>query len=262
MGKLASASAVVTLSLAGAAPADVLYGFDILDQSIFTIDTDSGSLKKYYGHAVSDYGGLDFDSAGNLYLEQAGSLFKVDLAAGTDTQIGDAYHHEFESFTIIGDKAYAADALDMHLYQIDLTTNIPTPIGAYGSKDYVITDLTSEKDGTLLGVRMKQDDVAQLDPETGIPLGVVATGLPDFVTSLAYGSHNNLWFIPAFDTTLYSLNLGTGQITPVLEGLDVIHVSGLTARVPSPGAGAILAIAGLAGLSRRRASGSNQKECA
>lgn len=251
MSKLALAGVAISLAISTSASADVLYGMDLGDQTIFTLDTSNGALQKFSGHAVNSFGGLDFDAAGNLWMETFGQLTKVDLGGGGDTVIGNN-GHAFESFTILGNTSYAADVFDGGMYNVDLNNNNANFLGSYGDTNTRITDLADNDAGRLWGVRIFQQDVIAIDPNTGANLGVVASGLPANCTSLAYGSNNNLWFIPAFETTLYSLDLGNGQITPVLQGLNLTHCTGLTSRVPAPGSAVLLGIAGLAATRRRR----------
>jgi len=251
MGKFALTGVAISFAIAATASADVLYGMDISDGSIFTLDTSNGQLDKFFGHGVNNFGGLDFDAAGNLYMEQFGALSKIDLGGGGDTQIGNN-GLALESFTILGNTPYSADVFDGNMYNIDLNNASASLLGSYGDTNTRICDLADDDANRIWGVRIFQQDVIQIDPATGANLGVVASGLPANVTSLAYGSNNNLWFIPAFETTLYSLDLGNGQITAVLQGLNVTHVTGLTSRVPAPGSAALLAVAGLAATRRRR----------
>lgn len=251
MSKYALAGVAVSFAIASTASADVLYGMDLGDGSIFTLDTSNGSLNKFFGHGVNNFGGLDFDAAGNLYMEQFGQLTKVDLGGGGDTQIGNN-GLALESFTILGNKAYSADVFDGNMYSVDLNNASGSLLGSYGDTNTRICDLADDDANRIWGVRIFQQDIIRIDPATGANLGVVASGLPANVTSLAFGSNNNLWFIPAFETTLYSVDLGTGKVSAVLQGLNVSHVTGLTGRVPAPGSAALLAVAGLAATRRRR----------
>jgi len=153
----------------------------------------------------------------------------------------------------VGDTGYAADVFDRFLYTIDLSSNAATAL-PISPRDSPITGLASS-DGTnprMYGALILDDEIIEIDPTTGDSLGVRVSGLPGSVTSLAYGSDDNLWFIPALRTTLYSADPETGTITATLMGLDVGHVSGLTAVLPGPGAIGLFGLAGLAGRRRRR----------
>lgn len=248
----AVAIGAAAFATATTANADLLYGIDIADQSIFTLDTNSGNLTKYFGFPVQNFGGLDFDSSGNLYLQQFGSLFRIDdLNNGQFTPIGGNNGRAFESFEIIGSTAYSADVFDGGLYRVDLNNNNASLVGVYGDDGSRITALASNESDTLYGARIFQSDVVRVNPNNGQVLGTIAQGLPANVTSLTAGSNNNLWFIPAFETTLYSIDLNSGQTTVVLQNLNVQHVTGL-AFIPAPGAGALIALAGAAAARRRR----------
>ncbi len=56
--------------------ADFLYGVDWTgeDAAIFTLDTVTGELTKYFGHPANDICALDFDSNGSVYLLQTSAL--------------------------------------------------------------------------------------------------------------------------------------------------------------------------------------------
>ena len=66
---------------AQAAQADYLYGinWDTDETYIFTLDTDTGEMAKYYGHPVDDISALDFDSSGQLYALTTHALFRIDI---------------------------------------------------------------------------------------------------------------------------------------------------------------------------------------
>jgi hypothetical protein len=249
MTKLLFAGIAISVGIGAAAQADLLYGTDINDGSIFTLDTTNGAIQKFFGHDAFGFGGLDWDSGGQLYLEQFGSLFKIDLGVSS-TEVGSDSGRAFESFEILGDTAYATDVFDGALYTVDLSNNNTTFVGTFGDESTPITALASNEANTLYGALFSQGEIVSVNPADGQITGTIATGLPANVTSLALGSNNNLWFIPAFETTLYSVDISTGQVTQVLFNLNVSHVSGLTSRIPAPGAAALVGVAGL--IARRR----------
>jgi hypothetical protein len=233
-------AAVIALSLTVSASADLLYGIDVGEETIFTLDTETGELIKYFGHPFVGcpqvHGGLDWDSQGNLYLEQYGLLFLIDLEhPENDVEIGSCNELDFECFEIVGDTGYAEGGSDGYLYTIDLSTNVATPLPIATCAPCPPCSCRSSgmasNDGTPLrmyGARTSLYDIIEIDPLTGENLGVVVSGLQDYATSLAYGSSGNLWYITALADTLYSCDPITGTVDMVLTGLSLNHVTGLT----------------------------------
>ena len=126
--------------------ADFLYGVDWIygDPAIFTLDTESGEITKYYGHPVNDICALDFDSNGDLYVLQTSALWKIDLLNPLDDEMIE-YNSDwtFESFEIIGDVGYTAHVFDGGLYILDLSNGDDSLVGYYGSEATRLTGLAS-----------------------------------------------------------------------------------------------------------------------
>jgi len=166
-------------------------------------------------------------------------LFLIDLEnPENDIEIGSCNNLRFECFEIIGDTGYGQSGHDGYLYTIDLSTNVATQLPIPTDPECPpcyngVCGLASDESGMMYGGRPSPSDIIEIDPMTGENLGVVFSGLPEYITSLAYGSSGNLWSIPALGGTLYSIDLNSGTYTAVVS-LDIGHCTGLTTGQDNP----------------------------
>ena len=222
---------------------DFLYGVDWIydNPAIFTLNTESGEITKYYGHPVNDICALDFDSNGDFYVLQTSALWKIDLLNPLDDEMIE-YNADwtFESFEIIGDVGYAAHVFDGGLYMVDLSNGDDSLVGYYGSEATRLTGLASndlfgsDRNDVLYAARVWQQDIVTVDPATAAVVDTVAAGLGYGMVNLAYGSDNTLWYIASSEAALYSVDITTGEATLALSGLDLSNVTGLTAVPDAP----------------------------
>lgn len=241
---------------AGTANAALLWGMDLNTDNLITVDTASGTVTIIGNLPGSGtFGGLDFDSSGQLYVLKTGQgLFRVNAGDATGVLVGTQPGRAFESLEIIGNRGYSADVFNNLLYEIDLATGAATAIGSYGNTR--ITGLASSG-GVMYGLRIFQNDLVEVDEATGASSLIGVHGLGN-ATSLAFAD-GLLWTIPVGTNDLYSLNPATAAATLVNGNLlNVPHITGLTAReaavVPEPGVLLLLsaALGALAWRSRGR----------
>ncbi len=234
--------AVVAMALAAEpAGAERLLGISLVEQVVFKLDTATGELIKFSGHPINALGGLDIDSQGNVFYLGNNILRRIDLDQPANDQfIGLIPGVVFEGFEIINDQGYAAEVFTGTMYRVNLSSAAITPIGQYGAGGIDrITGLGStDYPGSieplhLYGVRVFLDDIIEVSPVNGANLGTVVSDPLLGVTNLAFGPGANFWFVNG--QTLYQLNLSlTGLATPVIEGLDIGGVDGLTVVHPEP----------------------------
>src|SRR5262245_57913918 len=111
----------VALGLSGDVRAERLLGISIVEQTVFKLDPADGALIKFPGHPVSNLGGLDIDSQGNLYYLGINTLRRLDLdQPANDTFIGLIPGVVFEGFEIVNDQGYAAEVFTGTMYRINL----------------------------------------------------------------------------------------------------------------------------------------------
>lgn len=225
------------------ASADALWGLDTSDNSLFSLDTATGTVNKVGTLPAFAFGGLDFHG-GTLYalLLNGGtaSLYTVSTLDASTTFIGSSAR-VFESFEIINGIAYSADVFNETLYSVSLIDGSATLIGTHDTDagDNRITGLSSNDLGggsTMFGVRISDNDLVTVNTATGGISSVIGSpGAIGQLTSLATGPTGTHWTIPAFTSKLYSLSGIDGSAALVQSGLGVTHVTGLTA-IPAPGA--------------------------
>ena len=116
-------AAVSAMLAGGSAQADRLLGFNIGEAVFYKLDTDDGEIIKFPGHPATGLGGLDIDSAGNLYYQDEDTLWLIDLdQPSNDVFINLTSGATFESFEIIDDVGYTSDVFTGVWYAIDLGT--------------------------------------------------------------------------------------------------------------------------------------------
>ncbi len=226
-----------------------LWGLDTDDDTLFTLDSDTGAVNTIGTLPGFGFGGLDFYN-GDLYALLDDQLYQVDPSDASATPIGAASGQVFESFEIIDGVGYTADVFDETLYSISLADGSATLIGSHDETegDDRVTGL-AEAGGALYGTRFSQLDIVELDTATGGVIDNVGTHGLSASTSLAYGD-GLFWTSPAFTQELYSLSPTDGSATLVQSGLtDLGHVTGLS-TIPEPTSLLVLGLAGL--LIRRR----------
>ncbi len=240
LGHCTGAVAAMALSAAPAG-AERLLGVSLVEQVIFKLDTATGELIKFSGHAINALGGLDIDSQGNLYYLGNNILRRIDLDQPANDQfIGLIPGVVFEGFEIINDQGYAAEVFTGTMYRVNLANAAITSIGQYGAGgvDRITGLASTDYPGSaeplhLYGVRVFLDDIIEVSPVNGANLGTVVTDPLLGVTNLAFGPGASFWFVNG--QTLYQLNLSlTGLATPVIENLDIAGVDGLTVVHPEP----------------------------
>jgi len=260
---LALASALVALA-SGHAEATLLWGLDTDDDTLFTVDNVSGAVNTIGGLPSFTFGGLDFDSSGNLYAlllspDFVAELYLVDPNDASSILVGSS-NRVFESFEIIGSTGYSADVFEENLYSVNLLDGSATLIGSHNTDagDNRITGLASDE-ATLFGTRIFSEDLVRLNALGGVDAVIGVHGLSSN-TSLAFAD-GVFWSIPALTNTLYSLSPVNAAPTAVFPGLPGLgHVTGLTAaprqEVPEPGTLSLLGVAllGTVGYLRRRAA--------
>jgi len=222
--------------------ADYLYGvnWNTDDTYIFTLDTDTGEMAKYYGHPVDDISALDFDSSGQLYALTTHALYRIDLYNPSNNEMI-AYGADwvFESFEIIDDVGYTNHVFDGGLIALDLETGEDTLVGQVGGGANRLTGLASNdlfpprRGGPLYAGRVFRDDIVTVDPVTAEITGTVAV-IRETLVNLAYGSDHSLWFIDSSDSTLYRVDIATGIVSTFMKKLDLSNVTGLAAVPDAP----------------------------
>lgn len=230
----------------------LLWGLDTGDDTLFTLDLNTGTVNAIGSLPSFYFGGLDWDSSGNLYAILSdgrfnSSLYSVNPINASTTLLG-LTGHAFESFEIINDSGYSADVSDISLYSVNLSNGSATLIGSHdtGSGDNRLTGLAS--DGVnLYGTRLIERELVQLDTSTGGVQHVIGDHGLSSATSLAF-LDGRFWTIPATSKTLYSLDPLNANPTVEFSGLTELgHVTGLT--VPEP---TTLLFLGLGGLALRK----------
>jgi hypothetical protein len=235
------------------ARADILWGLDTGPDTLIKVDTSTGAVTTVGALPAFSFGGLDFDSSGQLYAllltfgANSAQLFKVDRNTGAATLVGGA-DKIFESFEILGNVGYSADVFEENLYSIDLSTGAATLIGSHDTTggDDRVTGLASMTEADLFGTRFFHQDLVKLNPATGGVDAVIGVHGLSASTSLAFAA-GVFWTIPASTGDLYSLNPGDGSATLVFSGLEVDHVTGLTSEVQAIPEPTTLALCGLIG---------------
>lgn len=229
----------ICLTIAGVAPAGpLLWGLDTSQDTLFTLDLDDGTVTTIGALPSFDFGGLEWDSAGNLYaLLSSGNLYAVNPADASTTLLGSS-GKTFESFEIINNVGYSADVFEKNLYSVNLADGSATLIGSHDTdgNDNRVTGLASDE-SVLYGVRIYDEDLVRLNIGTGGVDQVIGSTMSN-LTSLAYYD-GMLYTIPSVSGALYSINPTDASMTQLYTGLNLNHVTGLTGPynvIPAPGA--------------------------
>lgn len=221
---------VFTLGAVAPVNAVLLYGIDTDSDTLVTVDSYTGTVNTLGSLGIGwELGGLDFDGNGDLFaIQNNNSLYSINPLTGAATLVGaTGVSGWLESFSIVGDKGYSQDVDTNMLYEIDLNTGEATTIGSYTGEHGRVTGLTS--DGiNLFGIRLLEQDLVQIDIATGLIDSIIGGHGLSGGTSLAYGE-GQFWTIPAPHQDLYSLDPITAAATLELSGLNVSHITSLTA---------------------------------
>jgi len=110
------------------------------------------------------------------------------------------------------------DASYNGLISINMTTGAGTPIGVNGwglGGLNPITNITTDSAGNMYGWwEPTQDDLVQIDKNTGIATRVGESGIGTEAYGLAFDNNDNLILVNlSFDVDAYSVNTGTGAAT-------------------------------------------------
>jgi hypothetical protein len=212
MRTTALAFSLAALALATSAAAIDLYGVDIGNNNLITIDRDTGQGTVVGPVGVNPLNGLAFDPIGVMYaLHPNTGLYTVDLATGMASFVGpfgiDSANVNGLAFDPIDRILYATDNTSNSLYTLNPATGTATLVAKIGGGFSEIEGLGYDNAKRILyGITSLQDRVVTIDTDTGLAAPIPGPGLPGFI-----------WRGLEFDNERFNLVASAG---PVLYGID------------------------------------------
>ena len=153
------------------------------------------------------------------------TLLQIDPSTGLVLNTIGSVGYAVNGLEYAGGKLYGSTTANdpnfpSGLIEINPLTGAGTPIGTgFGSTDMVVVAITSNSSGTLYGWHEPNvDDLALIDPVTGLASWVGDSGLDTGALGLAFNGSGTL-FLVNYDGPTYSVNPGTGAAT-FLYNLD------------------------------------------
>jgi WD40 repeat protein len=226
---------------------------------LWTIDTVTGAGTLVGATGTTATFGAAFAPDGSLYTvtdsySTAGKVGRFNLTTGAVTSVTgaavgvpDLMVLEFASDGTF----YAASWGTNSLYTINLTTGLPTLVGALGFSG--IMDLAFDSSGDLWAVA--GGSLFEVDTSTGAGTFVTSIGLGCSM-GIAFDSSDNLFATDycAADSGLFRINTVTGAATLIgLTGISAPHGGDvLGASVPEPSTLLMLSVAGVGLIALRR----------
>jgi len=193
----------------------LLYGIEILDKSLWTIDTDSGDAH-FVLEFDEDMVALAKDPNSDLIfavaspLGKTSTLLSLNPATGLTTTIGDIGFDSVKGLAF-GPKGSALFAITYlnELLSIDPTTGAGQLIGAPGTTH--LDSLAYHQDrGVLYATNIDNDSLYEIDPITGTAKVVGEVGFGN-VSGLAYDQTSGLLYgLARAEGSLITINPDTG----------------------------------------------------
>jgi outer membrane protein assembly factor BamB len=266
---LMAAGVLVSLTLISAPPAlaDNLFGYHYTDRNLYRVSETDASVT-LIGNTGLTIGGMELYTDGFLYGITPGTgatLYRIDPSNAVATEIGPLGL----SFVFEGALAFSPDgvlygtngdaAANPQLFTVDMETGAATVIGTISNPPHDVNGLAWRSDGMLVGLDGNTNMLIEINPSNAAS-SVITTLTP---------SAGNAGGMAVFDGTgyfatggsvvggtneLYSFDLFTGEHTLIGGFPEVITGLGMSAlaAVPEPGCLSLLALGGLAVMSRRR----------
>ncbi|MDX2131206.1 MAG: hypothetical protein SFY69_04040 [Planctomycetota bacterium] len=256
------AAAVVALG-AGTASGQTLYGVsnfgNFRTQVLVQIDTTTGAATPVGDTGLERIADIAYDRGmGVMYALTTGAdLYTLDLATGASTLVASNTGVLPEgglTFDASMGRLLANSSTD--LLGVHTATAARTTIGAFNTTDTDVSGLAFDASGRLLGLAKNgtlSDTLLSIDLSTGQATLVGDTGVSSAASVGGLAFYDGTLFM-SDGGALWSLDAATGAATYIgAHGVvAVTDVSGI-AFIPAPGAGALLALAGVVVSRRRRA---------
>ena len=186
------------------------------NNSLYTVNTGSGTATLVGGTGTGQPAGLAFSSDGTLYMVgdlNSGSLYTVNTGSGTATLVGGMGTSAPSGLAFSSDGTlYVVDALNKSLYTVNTGSGTATLVGGTGTGQP--SGLAFSSDGTLYMVDDYNNSLYTVNTGSGTAtlVGGTGTGQP---SGLAFSWDGTLYMIEAYTDRLYTVNTGSGTATLV-----------------------------------------------
>jgi hypothetical protein len=245
--------------------------------NLYSVDTTNASLTLITETGVPMLGSLEYHD-GSLYAMRVGGSEAALYQFGTDgsavskvgSGLGTGYYYEGGLAFAPDGTAYATNrgsSISPELITVNTFTGIATVVGIMSDGSHDINGMVWRSDGMLVGVDRLSNAIVEINPFTAeVDLlakleGALVGGVGGMVLdgNIAYLATAGPDSTRVGSNSLYSVNLNTGAVSSIgvfnIGGTPLIGsgISGLSV-VPEPSALAMLTIATLGFVHRRRAA--------
>jgi len=266
--ELTGALLCLALMAAPEALAGNLYGLHYNSRDLYSVSELDASVT-LIGNTGAALGGMDMSSDGFLYGIGTGSsaaLYRVDPSTAETTTIGPlGLGFVFEGALVISPEGvlYGTNgdaASNPQLFTVDIDTGAAAVVGTISGGPHDVNGLAWRSDGMLVGMDGNQNVLLAIDPATAAS-SVITPFTPDVGLAGGMAVLGDTGYFATGGSVvggtneLYSFDLYTGEHT-LIAGFPEDVITGLgfsaLAAVPEPASVVLLALGGLAALSRRR----------